>query len=407
MTFNIGNIQQQFPIFQRPRNAKPLHYLDSAAMAQLPQTVIDAVTHFETNSRANVQRSVYQLATEATEAYEHARTNIARYINASSAAEVIFTSGTTAAINTLAYGFEAQLKKGDEVVISLAEHHSNFVPWQMLRERCGILLKAIPLRHDGSLNLETLDEMVTERCKLIAVTHVSNVTGAITDVARIVAAAQKVGAKVFLDGAQAVPHGPIDVQALAVDFYAFSGHKCYAPTGVGVLWGKQQALAMLTPMLSGGGMVQRVTLEKTILASGNRSFEAGTPPIAQAIGLGAAVNWLQNLPWDKLRQHEQQLSQQLLDGLKHIVGLRLLGADTIKNRMPIFSFDIEGIHPHDICHILDQHGVALRGGHHCAQPLLAEFNLFTATRASLALYNNKTDIDALLAGLQQAIEILR
>lgn len=407
MTFDVGDIRKQFPIFERKINDKPLRYLDSAAMAQIPQTVIDAVIHFETYSRANVQRSVYQLATESTDAYHGARASVAAYLNAPAIEEVIFTSGTTAAINLLAHGFGSSLKKGDEVLISLAEHHSNFVPWQMLRDRCGIELKTIPLQADGSFNLDEIDSLITERCKLIAVTHVSNVTGAITDVSRIVKAASKVGASVFLDGAQAAPHGPVDVQALGVDFYAFSGHKCFAPTGVGVLWGKQVALDKLTPVLGGGGMVERVALEYTSYASGYRAFEAGTPPIAQAVGLGAAVDWLQALPWADIRQHEKQLSSQLLSGFKSIPGLQLLGSESLENRLPIFSFDIEDIHPHDICHILDQDGVALRGGHHCAQPLLAEFDLFAATRASIALYNNADDIDALLAGLHKAIEILK
>ena len=407
MSDNISDLRKQFPIFERKINDKPLHYLDSAAMAQIPQVVLDAVWQYETHSRANVQRSVYQLATESTDAYQGARLSVANYLNAPSAEEVIFTSGTTAAINLLAYGFGASLQEGDEVLISLAEHHSNFVPWQMLRDRCGIELKAIPLQSDGSFNLDEIDSLVTERCKLIAVTHVSNVTGLVSDVSRLVKAANKVGARVFLDGAQAAPHGPIDVQALGVDFYAFSGHKCFAPTGVGVLWCRQQALDELMPVMGGGGMVERVALDYTSYAAGYRVFEAGTPPIAQAVGLGAAVDWLQTLPWQNISRHEKELSVKLLEGLKDIPGLHLLGSEDLEGRLPIFSFDIEDMHPHDICHILDQHGVALRGGHHCAQPLLAEFDLFAATRASLALYNNEHDIDALLAGLHKALEILK
>ena len=407
MSFDSNRIRRQFPVFQRQVNGQPLHYLDSAAMAQVPQQVIDAVVQYETHSRANVQRSVYRMATESTDAYQGARAKVANYLNAYSDEEVIFTSGTTAAINLLAYGFEANLKRGDEIVISLAEHHSNFVPWQMLQKRCGITLKTIPLGIDGSFNLDNIECLITERCRLVAVTHASNVTGAITDVKTIVTAAKKVGARVFLDGAQAAPHGPIDVQALDVDFYAFSGHKCYAPTGVGVLWGKQSAQQQLTPVVTGGGMVERVSIENTSFASGYRAFEAGTPPIAQAIGLGVAVDWLQNQPWRAIRQYERELGQQLLSGLKQIDGLQLLGSDSLNDRLPIFTFSIERLHPHDICHILDQHGVALRGGHHCAQPLLAEFNVFAATRASFAIYNNAQDIEVLIEGLRNALEILR
>jgi len=400
-------IRNKFPVFERCINNHTLHYLDSAAMTQVPNSVLDEMKKFEITSRSNIQRSVYQMAAESTEAYEGARDSVSNYINASSSDEIIFTSGTTNSINLLAQSFGANLNPGDEIVISLAEHHSNFVPWQILRDRYGIVLKAIPLKDDGILDLDELSNIVSARCKLIAVTHVSNVTGAITEVARIVESAKKVGAKVFLDGAQAVPHGQVDVQGLGIDFYAFSGHKSYGPTGIGVLWCKNESLEKLLPTNGGGGMVERVSLNKATFKSGNHAFEAGTPPIVQAIGLGKALDWLQGLRWDAIRLHEKKLSNILFDALKKIPDLRILGEDNALTRMPIFSFVLKDIHPHDFCHILDQHGVAIRGGHHCAQPLLTELNLFACSRVSIGIYNNEDDINAFIRGLHNAIEVLK
>ena len=400
-------LRQEFPILQRQVNGRPLHYLDNAATTFSPRCVQEAVAEFENHSRSNVQRGMHQLGVEATEAFEAARNSIASYLNAPSMDEIIFTPGTTFAVNMVAHCFGQSLLPGDEIVISVAEHHSNFIPWQCLRDQYGIELRLIPVLANGSLDLGTLDQLVSHRCRLVAVSHVSNVTGSITDLESIPRTAHNHNALVFVDGAQAVPHGPVDVQAPDVDFYAFSAHKCYGPTGVGVLWVRREILEALPPFLTGGGMIERVTLAETRYASDNRRLEAGTPPVAQAIGLAAALEWLKDLPWDLIRPYEQHLASQLLQGLRGISGLRLLGESSPGDRAPIFSFDIEGCHSHDICHILDECGVALRGGHHCAQPLMDALGLVATTRASLAVFNNEDDIEALMAGLQKAVEILR
>jgi len=402
MGFDATALRAEFPLLARGG----LHYLDSGATSQLPQAVLDAVMAFESTSRANVLRSVHRLAEAATEAYEGARSDVARYLNVASD-EIVFTSGTTAAINVVARSFGDMLQPGDEVVVSQIEHHANFVPWQMLRDRRGIVLKALPLTADGRLDLAALGRVVTPRCKLIALTHASNVTGAVTDVASVVSAARAVGAKVLLDGAQRVPHGPLDLAALGVDFYAFSGHKMFAPTGIGVLWARKALLEAMPPLLGGGEMIRTVTLERTIWADVPHKFEAGTPPIAQAVGLGAAVRWLSALDWPAVSAHEMRLTQRLLDGIGQIGGARIVGPAGLQGRIPVVSFDLEGAHPHDICQILDGFDVALRGGHHCAQPLMDYLGLAGTTRASLALYNNDADIDALLKGLDSAAAKLR
>ncbi|MCB1675947.1 MAG: cysteine desulfurase, partial [Halioglobus sp.] len=298
-------------------------------------------------------------------------------------------------------------RAGDEIVVSVAEHHSNFVPWQRLCERLGLQMKLIPVLASGSLDLEGLEALVTERCRLVAVSHVSNVTGSVTDLKTVSRVARQRGALLFVDGAQAVPHGPVDVQALDIDFYALSGHKCYGPTGVGVLWVRDAVLQTLPPFLVGGGMIERVTVEGTRYLRGNRSFEAGTPPLVQAIGLGAALEWLMGLPWPDIRQYEQALTARVLQGLAAIEGLSLVGEPVSQGRAPIFSFTIEGCHSHDVCQVLDDCGVALRGGHHCAQPLMDSLGLVATSRASLAVFNTREDVDALLQGLQQTVELLR
>jgi cysteine desulfurase/selenocysteine lyase len=400
-------LRLQFPILQRQVNGQPIHYLDNAATTFSPGCVQDAVAHFENHSRSNVQRGMHQLGMEATDAFEAARASAANYLNAPSHDEIIFTSGTTFAVNLVAYCIGQSLQAADEIVVSVAEHHSNFVPWQQLCQQYGVQMKLIPVLADGSLDLGQLDQIITERCRVVAVSHVSNVTGSITDLQAITRAAHRHGALVFADGAQAAPHGPVDVQALEVDFYAFSGHKCYGPTGIGVLWGRDDILQAMPPFVTGGGMIERVTVDSTRYLSGNRRFEAGTPPVAQAVGLGAALEWLTALPWPQIRQYEQEMMQQLLQGLTGIDGLTLLGESAARQCAPIFSFDIEGCHSHDICQVLDDYGVALRGGHHCAQPLMDALGLVATSRASLALFNNARDIAALIDGLHKAVEILR
>jgi cysteine desulfurase/selenocysteine lyase len=411
MSFDFRSLRQQFPIFEQPIHGHPLHYLDNAATAQTPLAVLDAVRHHETRSRANVLRSVHFLAEAATEAYENARVTIASYLNAASPEEIIVTSGCTGALNLAAHSFGALLKPGDEILISALDHHSNIVPWHLLRDRLGVTLKPIPVTEEGRLDLAALDTLVTPRTKLIAVTHASNVTGAETDVARIVAAARSVHARVLLDGAQRAPHGPIDVQALGVDFYALAGHKMFGPNGIGILWARRDLLDLMPPFLGGGEMIRQVTMLHSTYADPPRRFEAGTPPIAQAVGLAAAADWVRSLDGEQVHAHLSALTGRLLDGLAAIdrgaARIRVIGPTGLQGRLPLVSFVVAGAHPHDICQILDQRGVALRGGHHCAEPLMDSLGIGGTTRASLAAYNGDDDIDAFLNGLEDAVAMFK
>jgi cysteine desulfurase/selenocysteine lyase len=397
-----ASLREEFPLLAA---APELHYLDSAATSQIHRLALDAVVRHETASRANVSRGTHRLAEAADRAYEQARSSAARFLNAATPDEIVFTSGATSSLNLVAHAFGSTLRAGDRVVISVAEHHSNFVPWQQLRERTGIELALIPISPSGELDLAALPELIDGTCRLVAVTQCSNVTGAWTDVPEIVAAARKVGARVLLDGAQAVQHGPQDVRALGADFYAFSGHKCFGPGGVGVLWGREKLLAALPPFMSGGGMVGEVSPELTTWAAPPQRFEAGTPPIAQAVGLAAALDWMMALDWAAIHACEGRLCTRLVEGLQRIPGLRLLGPES-GPRAPIVSFDIPGLHPHDICQVLDAHQLALRGGHHCAQPLMVALGVEACSRASIALYNDEADIAALLDGLQAVLREL-
>jgi len=396
------SVRDQFPLLA----ADPgLHYLDSGASSQIPAFVLDAVRDFETTARANVHRGVHRLAEAATARYEGARAEIARWFGVD-AGEIVVTSGTTASINLVAHGFGESLAPGDEVVISELEHHSNIVPWQMLRDRRGIVLKFLPLTEDGRIDLAALDRVVTAKTKLIALAHCSNVTGAVVDIARVVAAAKSVGAAVLLDGAQRVPHGPLDIASLGVDFYAFSGHKMYAPHGIGILWGKRARLEAMPPLLGGGDMIRRVTLAKTEYAPPPNRFEAGTPNISGLIGLGAAVRWMAQQDWSAIAQEEMRLTARLLDGLAAIPDARVIGPTGLQSRIGTVSFALGEMHPHDVCQILDRHGVACRGGHHCAQPLMDRFDVMGTTRASIAPYTVAADIDALLTGLADVRRVL-
>ena len=406
MSFDADRLRAQFPILQTEARGHPLVYLDNGASSQMPQAVIDAVTIHETTSRANVLRGIHHLAEAATTAYEDARGKVARHLNVADADEIVFTGGTTGAINLVAYAFGGSLAEGDEIVVSMLEHHSNIVPWQLLRDRAGIVLKVLPVSDDGRLDLTDLEEIVTDRCRLIAVTHASNVTGAVTDVRALADAARGVGARLLLDGAQSVQHGPVDVPSLDCDFYAFSGHKTYAPNGIGVLWAKRELLESMPPFLGGGEMIRSVSFERTLYAKPPHKFEAGTPPIAQAVGLGAAIDWLADLDWNGAAAHEARLTGRLLDGLSSVKGVRVLGPSGLQGRLGIVSFDAAGVHPHDVCQVLDGHGVAVRGGHHCAQPLMDHFDLTGTTRASMTFYNTDRDIETLLTGLDDAMRRL-
>lgn len=407
--FDVAAVRAQFPILGSLVHGKvPLHYLDNAATTQVPERVLDAVRRHDATARANVKRGVHALAEAATDAYASARTKVAQYVNAYDEREVIFTSGTTGAINLAAHAFGATLSAGDEVLVSELEHHSNLVPWQLLKARAGIKLKAIPVTDEGRLDLAALPHLLGNRTRLIAVTHVSNVTGAITDVAAIVRAAKSVGARVLLDGAQRASHGPVDVQGLGVDFYALSGHKMFGPSGIGALWGHSEILETLPPFLGGGEMIRTVTIQESTWADPPERFEAGTPPITQAVGIGAAIDWMATVDNAAAAAHTAQLAARVLDGLRAFGnrGVRVIGPASMERRVPVIAFAIDGAHPHDICQILDSHGVALRGGHHCAQPFHERNNLAGTSRASLALYNTDADIDAFLNGLDDALSKL-
>lgn len=392
-------LRRHFPLLNRP--GPRIAYLDSGATAQTPDIVLDAVRKFETHSRANVKRGVHRLAEAATEAYAKAREQVAAYLSVS-ADEIVFTSGCTGAINLAAHSFGTLLKPGDEIAVSELEHHSNIVPWHMLATRSGVKVNFLPIDGEGRVVVQTL----SPRTKLVALAHVSNVTGAVLDVAAIVAEAKRVGARVLLDGAQRTPHGPVDIPALGVDFYAFSGHKTFAPHGVGVLWAKAELLDAMPPFLGGGEMIASVTTQGFTPAKAPAKFEAGTPPISGAIGLGAACAWLATLDWAAIAAHELRLTGRLLDGLRAVDGVTVIGPQGLQCRAPVVSFDLADAHPHDICQIMDRHGVALRGGHHCAQPLHAKFDLAGTTRASLALYCEDADIDLFFAGLAEAKRVL-
>jgi len=397
-------LRAEFPIFAaRPR---PFHYLDSAATGQICRAAAEALLCFETTARANVKRGVYRLADEATQAFDRARAEIAAYLGVRDAREVVLTSGTTFGLNLVAHGLVARLAPGDEILLSTLEHHSNIVPWQLAAGRVGAVIRAIPITAEGRLDLDRLDQVLSRRTRIVAVTHVSNVTGAVSDIGRIVEAARAVGARVVVDGAQRVPHGPLDLEALGCDAYALSGHKLFAATGAGALWIRRELAEALPPFLGGGEMIRRVSFAGTSFAAPPHRFEAGTPPIGPAIALGAAAAWLAGLDWPALAEAEAALTARLLAGLAGIRGVRVVGPTGTRGRLGVVSFAVDGVHPHDLCQLLDSRGLCLRGGHHCAQPLHEALGLEATARASLALYNDTADVDALLEGLEWAIRRL-
>jgi cysteine desulfurase/selenocysteine lyase len=406
MTFDVAAVRRQFPILSEIIDGRPVHYLDNGASAQTPLAVIDAVRSYELTSRANVLRGVHRLAERATELYETARADVAKFLGVQPM-EIVFTGGCTAAINLVAYSYGQLLKPGDRILLSELEHHSNIVPWQLLRQRSGVEIDMIPVTTDGQIDLGLLTELVTPKTRLISLAHVSNVTGALIDVRKVVEAAKSVGARVMLDGAQRAPHGPLDLKALGIDFYVFAGHKAYGPNGVGVLWAKPELLEAMPPFHGGGSMIGRVTFAETTWAPPPRRFEAGTPPIGPAIGLGTACTWMAALDWTASHDHEMGLVQRVLDGLQQIDGTQILGPASLQNRYPVVSFMLDGVHPHDVAQTLDSFGVAVRAGHHCAQPLMDRFDLDGTTRVSIAPYNDNSDIDALLTGVRHAAKTLR
>ena len=399
MTFDVHAARAEFPILKRRVNGAPLIYLDSAASAQKPRAVIEAMSRAMETSYANVHRGLHTLANETTEAYEKARENVRRLINAASADEIVFTKGTTEAINLVASSLGLSLQAGDEIVLSVMEHHANIVPWHFLRERKGLVLKFIPITDDGRLDLAAYRALLGPKTRVVAVSHMSNVLGTVNPVAEIIADAHAAGALTLVDGAQAVVHGRVDVQALDADFYAFSGHKLYGPTGVGALYGKAERLEALPPYQGGGEMIGNVSLEAITYAEPPHRFEAGTPPILEAIGLSAAIEWLATLDRDAIAAHEHALYERVKEGLNGANWLTEIGRAPGKGA--IFSFIMEGAHAHDVAQILDRYGVAVRAGTHCAEPLLARYGLTSSARASFALYNTLEEADSFVEALHK------
>ena len=402
--FDVERVREDFPVLKQTIHGKPLVYLDNAATAQKPRAVIDAIVKFYEVDCANIHRGVHELSQRSTAAYEETRSKVRRFLNARSNHEIIFVRGTTEGINlvTQTWG-RANLKQGDEIIIAGLEHHSNIVPWQILCEQSGAVLRIIPIDEPGDLILEEYEKLLGPRTRMVAIGHVSNALGTINPVGRIVHMAHDAGALALIDGAQAVPHMPVDVSALDADFYAFSGHKLFGPTGIGVLYGKANLLDGMPPYQGGGDMIRTVTFEKTTYNDLPYKFEAGTPDIAGGIGLGAAVDYVTQLGIDKIAAYEHELLLYATEAVEQIPGLRIVG--TAREKAAVLSFVMQGIHPHDIGTVLDHQGIAVRTGHHCAQPVMDRYHIPATTRASLAFYNTPAEIDALVAGLYKVKEV--
>ena len=401
---DVGDYRADFPGLQQQVNGHPLVYLDSAASAQQPGVVIDAAARYQREDHANVHRGVHTLSHRATELYEGARDKLRNFINANSRKEIVLTSGTTEAINLVAQSYcRPMLKKGDQVLITWLEHHSNIVPWQLVCEQTGAELIVAPINDRGEVELDALFNLMTDRVKLLGIGHVSNALGSVNPLQKIIAQAKKHDTKVLVDGAQGVPHMTVDVQALGCDFYAFSGHKMFGPTGTGVLWGREQLLDAMPPYKGGGDMILEVSFEQTVFNELPYKFEAGTPNIAGVVGLGAAVDYLTAIGMDAIYAHEQSLHAYMVEQLRSIDGIRLVG--TASNQASVQSFMLNDIHPHDLGTLLDHQGIAIRTGHHCAMPVMQRFGLPGTARASLGLYNNRDDVDRLVAALEKAQQI--
>jgi len=402
--FDVARIREDFPVLKQMVNGKPLVYLDNAATSQKPQSVIDTLVRYYTTENANVHRGVHTLSQLATDDYEQARTQARKFISAKEDGEIIFVRGTTEAINLVAQTFGRQkISQGDEIIISTMEHHSNIVPWQILCQEKGANLRVIPINDAGELLLDEYEKLINPRTKLVSIVHQSNALGTINPVEEIVQIAHQQGVPVLLDGAQAIAHVSVDVQQLGCDFYAFSGHKLYGPTGIGVLYGKAELLEEMPPYQAGGEMIRSVTFEKTLYNVLPNKFEAGTPNIAGAIGLGAAISYVNGIGMDRIFAYESELLQYGTERLSAIGGLTLMG--TAAKKGSVLSFVMDGVHPHDIGTILDAEGIAIRTGHHCAQPLMDRFGVAATARASLAFYNTKEEIDVLVKGIDRVIEV--
>ena len=401
---DVQKIRKDFPILRREVNGKPLVYLDNAATSQTPQQVIDVIVDYYQNYNANIHRGVHALSQEATDKYEQARIKIQKHFNAAKTHEIIFTSGTTHSINIVANGFTSLLKKGDEILVSAMEHHSNIVPWQMLCQRTGAVLKVIPMNQEGELLMDKYQELLTDKTKLVFCNHISNALGTINPIEEIIEKAHKIGAAVLIDGAQAAPHIVADMQKLDVDFYTASAHKVCGPTGVGMLYGKEEWLNKLPPYQGGGEMIAEVTFEKTTYADLPHKFEAGTPNISGGIAFGAAIDYMNAIGFDAIALYEHELLEYATEKLLEIEGLKIYG--TARNKTAVVSFNIEGLHPYDIGSILDKLGVAVRTGHHCAQPIMDFFKIPGTVRASFCFYNTKEEVDVLVAGVMRAKTML-
>lgn len=403
--FEVATLRRDFPTLHEKVHGKPLVYFDNAATSQKPQVVIDAVNEFLSTYNSNIHRGVHSLSERATEAFERARKTVQRFMNAAESREVIFVRGTTEAINLVTYSYGRQhIRAGDEIVITAMEHHSNIVPWQILCEQTGAVLRVVPITDAGELLLEEFERLLNPRTRLVAVVHVSNALGTINPIHEIVRLAHAQGVPVLVDGAQAVPHLTVDVRELDCDFYAFSGHKVFGPTGIGVLYGKAELLEAMPPYQGGGDMIKSVTFDKTLYNDLPYKFEAGTPHIAGVIGLGAAIDYVDGIGLDRIATYEHDLLEYATRALSPIPGLRIIG--TAREKASLISFVLDGIHAHDIGTVLDHEGVAIRAGHHCTMPLMQRFGVPATARASLAFYNTKEEIDVLVAAIHKAIEML-
>lgn len=404
LSLDPESIRGDFPILKQSVHGKPLVYLDNAATSQKPQAVIDAMTHYYSMDNSNIHRGVHLLSQRATTAYEDARVKTQRFINAGDSREIIFTRGTTEAINLVANSYgRANVGAGDDILITAMEHHSNIVPWQILCEEKSARLRVAPINDDGEIILEEFEKLLSERTKLVSLVHISNALGTINPIRAIVEIAHRHNVPVMIDGAQAAPHVRLDVQELDCDFYAFSGHKVYGPTGIGVLYGKASLLDAMPPFQGGGDMIASVTFEKTTYNTLPYKFEAGTPNIAGTIGLGAAIDYVSQIGIDRIARYEHELLEYGVEALSRVPGLRLIG--TAKEKAGALSFVLDGIHPHDVGTILDREGIAIRTGHHCAMPVMERFGIPATARASLAFYNTRAEIDALVAGIHKVREV--
>jgi len=404
MIFDIKSIREDFPILNRKVNGKPLVYLDNAATSQTPQQVIDVIVDYYSNYNANIHRGVHTLSQEATDAYENARRTIQSHFNAKHPHEIIFTSGTTHSINMIANGFASLLKKGDEIIVSALEHHSNIVPWQMLCEKTGATLKVIPMNSEGELIISEYDMLLNENTKLVFVNHISNALGTINPIENIITKAHDVGAAVLIDGAQACPHLKPDVQKLNVDFYVCSAHKICGPTGIGMLYGKEEWLQKLPPYQGGGEMIAEVSFDKTTYADLPHKFEAGTPNVCGGIAFGAAIDYMNTIGFETIAQYEGELLEYATTELLYIDGLKIYG--TSANKTSVISFNVGNIHPYDLGTLLDKMGIAVRTGHHCAQPIMDFYKISGTVRASFMFYNTKEEIDLFISALKKSIMML-